>query len=126
MAIMKEYKAILAKNKMRYVAGPDEVFKPDPDRSYRMLSAEKWKEVMGVARFDKHTKLIPDLLPARRVEIRTSQHIGAPSVPVVKAGDTVSVGQLVAEAAPGLSLPQYASIAGKVTFVDATKIIIEA
>ena len=126
MAIMKEYKAILAKNKMRYVASPDEVFKPDPDRSYRMLSAEKWKEVMGVAKFDKHTKLIPDLLPARRVEIRTSQHIGAPSVPVVKVGDTVSVGQLVAEAAPGLSLPQYASIAGKVTFVDATKIIIEA
>ncbi|MBQ9162245.1 MAG: 4Fe-4S dicluster domain-containing protein [Clostridia bacterium] len=125
MAIMKEYKAILAKNKMRYVAGADEVFTPNPDRDYRMLSAQKWKEVMGVAKFDKHTTLIPDLLPARRVEIRTSQHIGAPSIPVVKAGDTVTAGQLVAEAANGLSLPQYASIAGKVTYVDATKIIIE-
>lgn len=126
MAIMKEYKAILAKNKIRYVADANEVLAPDPDRNYRMLSAEKWKEVLGVAKFDKHTKLLPELIPARRVEIRTSQHIGAPSVPVVKAGDTVSVGQLIAEAGQGLSVPQFASIAGKVTYVDATKIIIEA
>ena len=62
----------------------------------------------------------PDL-----VVIPMSQHIGAPSLPIVKAGDTVTRGQLIAEAAEGLSVPQFASIDGRVTFVDATRVIIE-
>ena len=51
-------------------------------------------------------------------------HIGAPSVPTVKEGDTVKKGDVIANAAAGLSLPQHASIDGTVTFADATKIII--
>ena len=54
------------------------------------------------------------------------QHIGAPSVPCVNVGDTVEEGQMIAGAGNGLSVPQYASISGKVTFVDAQKIVIEA
>jgi electron transport complex protein RnfC len=55
-----------------------------------------------------------------------SQHIGAPSTPAVSVGDEVSEGQLIANAGAGLSLPQYASIAGRVVSVDPTKIVIEA
>ena len=55
-----------------------------------------------------------------------SGHIGAPSVPAVNVGDVVEEGQLIANPGAGLSLPQFASISGKVTFVDPTKIIIEA
>ena len=65
-------------------------------------------------------------MAAKKVEIRMSQHIGAPSVPAVSVGDMVTAGQLIANAGAGLSVPQYASISGKVSFVDATKIIIEA
>ena len=42
------------------------------------------------------------------------QHIGAPAKPLVKAGDYVEAGQLIAEPADGLSLPVHASISGKV------------
>ena len=55
-----------------------------------------------------------------------SQHIGAPSVPSVAVGDTVTEGQLIANCGTGLSVPQYASISGRVTFVDNTRIVIEA
>jgi Na+-translocating ferredoxin:NAD+ oxidoreductase RnfC subunit len=54
-----------------------------------------------------------------------SQHIGAPSIPTARVGDTVQRGDRIADAAEGLSVPQYASIDGRVTYVDAKKIVIE-
>ena len=126
MMVIKEYKKILAKNRIKYIAGPDETFTPNPDRENRMLTSGKWKEMLGVSRFDKHPTYIPEKLRADKVEIRMSQHIGAPSVPCVEVGDTVTEGQMIANAGNGLSVPQYASIGGRVTFVDPTRIIIEA
>lgn len=126
MMVIKEYKKILAQNKMKYVAAPDQVFTPSEERDGRMLVSQKWKEVLGVARFDKHPTFLPDKLKASKVEIRMQQHIGAPSVPCVAEGDLVEEGQMIAEAGNGLSVPQYASIGGRVSFVDATKICIEA
>ena len=65
-------------------------------------------------------------LPKGDMVYPLSQHIGAPSVPCVEVGDTVTEGQMIANAGNGLSVPQYASIGGRVTFVDPTRIIIEA
>lgn len=126
MMVIKEYKKILAQKKMKYVAGPDEEFRTSPDRDDRMLTSGKWKEVLGVARYDQHPRYIPEKLTADRVEIRMSQHIGAPSIPCVEMGEVVTEGQMIANAGNGLSVPQYASISGRVTLVDSTKIIIEA
>jgi Na+-translocating ferredoxin:NAD+ oxidoreductase RnfC subunit len=53
-------------------------------------------------------------------------HIGAKAIPIVKIGDVVEEAQRIADAAPGLSIPQFASIAGKVTYVDENKVVIEA
>ena len=47
-----------------------------------------------------------------------SMHIGAPAIPVVKAGDTVKVGQLIGEAGAGLSSPVYSSVSGTVKKID--------
>lgn len=53
-----------------------------------------------------------------------SQHIGAPATPVVKKGDSVKVGTLLAEAGGFVSAPIYSSVSGTVakidTIVDAT------
>ena len=53
-----------------------------------------------------------------------SQHIGAPAVPLVKKGDVVKVGTLLAEAGGFVSAPIYSSVSGTVdkidTAVDAT------
>ncbi|MCB5702965.1 hypothetical protein LIQ46_08460 [Megasphaera elsdenii] len=43
-----------------------------------------------------------------------SQHIGAPSVPVVQPGDRVQRGQCIAEAGEGLGSPIYTSVSGMV------------
>lgn len=48
------------------------------------------------------------------VYIPLSQHIGAPAKPVVKTGQRVLKGQLIGEAAEGLSANVYSSVAGTV------------
>ena len=121
-AVINEYKALLGKNKMRYV-GKDEV-SPAIERDWRMVPSERWANVLGVAKFDKLAKYIGEQT-YNKVEILLRQHIGAPSVPCVTDGEIVKKGDKIANAAEGLSLPQYASISGKVTVFDGEKIVIE-
>ena len=121
-AVINEYNALLAKNKMRYVGKED--VSPAQEREWRMVPSERWANILGVARFDKVGKYIGEQPSYARVEILLRQHIGAPSVPCVEDGTYVNKGDKIAEAAEGLSLPQYASIAGKVS-VYGDRIIIE-
>lgn len=58
-------------------------------------------------------------VPAK-VILPMSQHIGVPCVPVVKLGDTVAVGQLIADSEKYVSAPIHASISGKVTAIGET------
>ena len=58
------------------------------------------------------------MTPPSEVVLPVEQHIGAPATPVVKVGDEVKVGQLVAEASGYVSSPVYASVSGKVTKID--------
>ena len=127
MQIIKQYKGILAKNKIRYAAGPDDEYTASPERDYRMVSADKWKEVLGVAKYDKFPPTyIEEKLVAKVVEVPMSQHIGAPAIPCVKVGDEVIENQMIAQAAEGLSVPHFAPITGRITYVDGTKIVIQA
>lgn len=67
----------------------------------------------------KHTaalKAVKMDLP-KAVTIPMNMHIGAPSVPCVKKGDEVKVGQLIAEAGGFVSAPVYASVSGTVSEV---------
>lgn len=47
-----------------------------------------------------------------------SQHIGAPAKPIVKRGDKVKVGTMIAEAGGFVSAPIFSSVSGTVTKVD--------
>ena len=61
-------------------------------------------------------QLLPVSMPApSTVTIPMSMHIGAPAKPVVKVGDLVKVGTLIAEAGGFVSAPIHASVSGKVT-----------
>ena len=51
----------------------------------------------------------------QKVIIPTRQHIGAPCTAVVKVGDLVKKGQVIAEAQAFVSSPVHASVSGKVT-----------
>jgi len=58
---------------------------------------------------------IEELPLPKKVIIPINQHIGTPSKPVVKKGDEVLTGQIVAEPGGFVSIPMHASISGKVT-----------
>ena len=64
----------------------------------------------------KHTAECPVVRmppPAQVVRPRL-QHIGAPCTPLVKPGDTVKVGQLIADSDAPMSVPIHASVSGTV------------
>lgn len=52
------------------------------------------------------------------VVIPVGMHIGAPSAPCVQKGDTVKIGQIIAEPVGGLGIPVHASVSGTVSAVE--------
>ena len=56
--------------------------------------------------------------PPASVVIPTVMHIGAPAKPIVKAGDKVAVGQLIAESGGFVSAPVHSSVSGTVKKVE--------
>ena len=121
-AVIESYKGVLAKNKMRFSSS--NIYEVRSERDYRMVPSEKWKSMLFVTKFDKVADFGGEYNDFSRVEIPLGGHIGAPSVPVVKDGDMVSAGEMIAQCANGLSLPQHASIGGIVTLGNG-KIIID-
>ena len=61
---------------------------------------------------------ITPLQPDGTVVIPIAQHIGAPSIPVVNKGDTVKVGQKIAESNGFVSTNIHSSVSGKVLKID--------
>ena len=63
-----------------------------------------------------------EVLPVpSKVYISVAQHLGAPATPVVKAGDTVKVGQIIAEPAGFISAYVHSSVSGTVKSVGPRK-----
>ncbi len=123
-AVIFEMKRRLGEKKLRFDP-KGKTFEVEPQRVYRQMPIRRWKMLLGVTPFDRkqnHTEEVPAF---RTAEIAMRQHIGAPSRPIVSVGDHVERGQLIAAAADGLSVPQHASVSGKVSFVNEQKIVIE-
>jgi predicted deacylase len=97
---------------------------PSSLRAYRKISPKKIMARMGLLEeYNNWRENYIELAP-KRVSIPCSQHIGAPAVPVVSAGDTVECGQLIAKAVEGKpSANVHASIAGRVVSADSVIVI---
>ncbi|GHU40347.1 electron transport complex subunit C [Clostridia bacterium] len=63
-------------------------------------------------------KQVREILPKGDVIYSLSQHIGAPSKPVVGQGDYVKCGQVIAEADGFVSATVHASVSGKVSAIE--------
>ena len=101
--------------------------RPHADRPGRQVPAARLKKRIDVAAYDRPAPArdLGDL--PRRVIIDLAQPY-APSLEVrVGEGDPVDAGQAVATPAPGdeMGVPVYASLAGRVTFADEEKVIID-
>lgn len=68
----------------------------------------------------KHTAHMPAVWMGapKSVTLSTVMHIGAPAAPVVKVGDHVDVGTLVADQTAKISSPVYASVSGTVKKIE--------
>ena len=58
-----------------------------------------------------------DMPPAPHLIFPMNQHIGAPCVPTVAAGDTVAVGQVIGDSDQFVSAPIHSSVSGTVTAI---------
>jgi len=63
-------------------------------------------------------KPIKRYLPKDELVFFLSQHIGAPANPIVAVGDTVLVGQKIAEAGGFVSAPIYSTVSGTVKAIE--------
>jgi hypothetical protein len=121
---MTEYKAGLRANGIKPPQGvvPKKVGR---EREYRKVPMERLMARLDLTRYDKEAPLDESSAHIRKVKILLSQHIGAPASAVVKMGDKVLRGQMIAEPGKGLSVGIHASIEGTVSEVNERFIIIE-
>lgn len=122
-SLMAEYKAGLRANGIR----PPKVETPPvgPEREYRKVPMERLMARLDLTKYNKEAPLDESDMAVKRVKIMLSQHIGAPASAVVKQGDKVTKGQMIAEPGKGLSVGIHASVTGTVIEVNDKFIIIE-
>lgn len=124
-AAMWEVKRSLKKHRLAYRGGAPVA--PDPERDYRMIPVGRFKSRIGVAEYDRPAKYLADFTVKQTdFALLLSQHIGKPSVPLVKAGETVTAGQMIAKADAGISAALHTPVSGKVTAVTGSCIEISA
>ncbi|MGN0424347.1 MAG: electron transport complex subunit RsxC [Acetatifactor sp.] len=83
--------------------------------------------VGGIHPFDGKSltkkKRIKDILPTGELVYPLSQHIGAPAKAVVKKGDHVLAGQVLAESGGFVSSPILASVSGTVKAIEPRRVV---
>jgi len=97
-----------------------------PMRDSRRVPIARLVQRLGLEPWDVPAPMSDATIEPSEVTLRLSQHIGAPAEAVVREGDQVAVGQRVATVPDGkLGAHIHASIAGRVSRVDAKQIQIQ-
>lgn len=123
-SLMADYKAGLRAAGIR----PPQGVVPKPvgaEREYRKVPMERLMARLDLTKYNKEAPLNDEVADVKKVRVMLSQHIGAPASAVVKVGDKVEVGQMIAQPGNGLSVAIHASISGSVTEVNEKYVVIE-
>lgn len=98
---------------------------PISNRELRRVPLSRLRARLDLEKYNKSAPITDEEITPKKVKIMLSQHIGVPASAVVKKGDTVAKGQLVAKAADGkLSVNIHSSIDGKVAEVNEKFILV--
>ena len=121
-SIIQEFKAGLR-------TGGIKIEKVDPapvmeDRELRKLPVHRLMARLDLTKYNVAAPFVDTTPSTKYVKIQMSQQIGAPAMPIVKAGDSVSKGQKIAEPREGLSVAIHCSIDGKVEKVSDKEIVV--
>ncbi len=96
--------------------GSPESVQPHPMAEFRRVPMRRLIARLGLGEFNNTGPLIDYVFSPQRVHIPLKQHAGVPATPVVKCGDRVRVGDLLAAPEPGkLGARIHSSIDGIVT-----------
>ncbi len=99
----------------------------DPMAEYRMVPIPRLIARLNLTELNRKAPLDETAYQPRRVTLKMRQHLGQPAQPVVKPGDRLEAGQLVADIPEkSLGARVHASIRGRVESVDATAVVIAA
>lgn len=112
---MRFFKQNMAEAKVRYQPTETEFHVRDA-RKYRLVPSKRLVARLGLREFDQPAPWTEETITPAEVHIATSQHVGAPAVPVVSTGDRVTAGQLIGKVPDGaLGAPIHASVSGTVS-----------
>lgn len=118
------FKGKLAEENMRYTRKKLE-FTARKSREYRLLPSKRLIARLGLYHFDKPAPMTEVEVNPVMVHISTSQHVGAPAVPVVSVDDHVELGQQIGKIPEGsLGATIHASISGNVVEIEKDFIVI--
>lgn len=93
--------------------------KVHPIKEGRRVPLKMLMKKMDILKYDTHTPYRQDSPTPSQVKIMLKQHVGAPAKSVVKIGDSVQEGGLIADIEQGkLGARIHASISGKVSHVS--------
>lgn len=102
-------------------------YKPRAMRDFRLVPSKRLIARLNLQSFDVKAPLVsgPAVTP-ELVKIPLKDFVGAPAVPVVKPGDEVAAGQLIAAVSENsLGADVHASIDGRIESVDGALIVIK-
>lgn len=103
--------------------GPRDV-QPHPMYEYRRTPLKQLMQRLGVEEYNRHTPFQQLESSPQRVTIPLVQHIGAPAEPVVRVGQPVQRGELIADVTEDkLGARLHASISGVVKEVNGSIVI---
>jgi len=116
----------LARERGLTFKGDPALITPHPMGEYRRVPMRRLIAKLGLGEFNNVGPLVEYDFAPRKVNVLLKQHAGAPAVAVVKCGDRVREGDLLAAPEAGkLGARVHASIAGVVT-VNRDSVLIEA
>jgi biotin carboxyl carrier protein len=128
MAYYKGIKRQLAAQGWENVVHKRSDLTPHAMREYRRVPVKRLVARLGLSEYEECTCPLDEReYQPPRVTIPLKQHIGAPSRPVVKTGDRVQCGDLIARIPEGkLGANVHASISGRVEVVTGEHVVIAA
>lgn len=111
-----EIKAQLRAEKVAFPDGG--ATEPSPFWSIKKVPIDRLVARIGVSRYFRHLERLTAPVECERVRLPLSQGVGQPARPVVRVGQRVAEGDLVAEPAGPISAALHASIPGEVEAVS--------
>ncbi len=124
--LITEYKDGLKKNGVPIPRDIKEAV-ADKHRNMKLVPIKRLTSRLGLSKYDNPAPLLEDEINPKKIRITFDQNIGAPAKAIVKSGDHVTTGQVIADVdKKSLGLPIHSPINGVVVDANDKFIIIKS